>query len=773
MLKIRNLLGVFSLLTATTLLATGSAFGANYYWVGGNAGGDLWSIVGNWTSDTPGGTIAPPTANDIIHFDANASILHLNTIDDVAIGGAGTAIKIEATVPGDVSIVVDAALTLDNGPSGRAIDMTAAAHNLTLTGGTGAISFTGAAAPKIFDVALNRTLTITESIDNSTFLLTIWGDGNTFISGAISNTGGLTKAFAGTLTLSGINSYTGLTTVSAGKLNIQNNSALGTVAGITTVSAGASLQVQGNITSAEPLILNGGTALENVQDTNTLSGAITLATGAATIKSTAGQITLSGANNGLFALTFDCNTGDIVQSGVISNGLAPETVTKTGTGTLTLSAANLYAGLTTVSAGKLKITNADALGTVANGTNVAAGAGLQIQGTIVTTAEPLTLNGASALENLLNNNTWAGPISLGAASEIKATAGTLTLAASATINKATNLLTFIGGGNVIANGIISSSGGLTVSMTAIGNIVTLLATNTYSGTTTVNSGMLSTFTGTDIPDASPVNIAGAAGTAGLTLGADETIGDLSGTGNITLAANTLTVNQGTNQTYAGIIDGTGGLIKEGASALTLTGVNTYTGATTVNAGTLSFNAINTGVSAVTVNNAGTTLAGTGTIPGAVTMNTGTILAPGGANGTAVGILTINGLITFNGTSKYVMTMTGGAVDKIMAGNNLVAALGTPTIEFQLGYDTTGLVIPVTVIDFTSGGGTYTAFSGASLPAGFVVDAVEVGQMIRITAIPGGGAIPSLNQWGIIIAFILLTGGGVILMKRRKFTVSAG
>ncbi len=93
---------------------------------------------------------------------------------------------------------------------------------------------------------------------------------------------GLNKTTAGTVTLSGANTYTGATAISAGVLNIQNASALGTIAGATTVSSGAALQIQGVITTlAEGLTLNGtgisnDGALRNISGNNTYAGAITL-----------------------------------------------------------------------------------------------------------------------------------------------------------------------------------------------------------------------------------------------------------------------------------------------------------------------------------------------------------------------------------------------------------------------------------------------------------------------------------------------------------------
>jgi autotransporter-associated beta strand protein len=74
-------------------------------------------------------------------------------------------------------------------------------------------------------------------------------------------------------------------------------------------------------------------------------------------------------------------------------------------------------------------------------------------------------------------------------------------------------------------------------------------------------------------------------------GADETIGSLAGGGvtggNVTLGAATLTAGgNNTSTTYSGTLSGTGGLVKAGTGTLILAGANTYSGDTTVSAGTL-------------------------------------------------------------------------------------------------------------------------------------------------------------------------------------------
>lgn len=181
--------------------------------------------------------------------------------------------------------------------------------------------------------------------------------------------------------------------------------------------------------------------------------------------------------------------------------------------------------------------------------------------------------------------------------------GTLRLGAGFADDLSTRTITFLtAGGTLDTNGIDTSLaaslgsgvGGFT--KTGLGNL-TLNATATYAGTTNINAGTVTLGASNAIGNGGDLNIAGGAtlaiGTRNLTQRLVSTSGAsalLTGTGIITASQGFSFNHTGDTQIDA-VLAGAGGLLKQQANIITLTGLSTYTGVTEVRAGGLVFNSI--------------------------------------------------------------------------------------------------------------------------------------------------------------------------------------
>jgi autotransporter-associated beta strand protein len=519
----------------------------------------------------------------------------------------------------------------------------------------------------------------------------------------------LTKSGIGTLTLSNANTHSGVTTVNNGMLSISNSSALGTATGNTTVSSGASLELQGGITvGAEALTILGtgmsnSGALRNLSGTNVYGGAVTLGTGGATIQSDAGLLTVSGIIGGSAQPLTVQGTGNTTLGGVI--GTTTGTLTKAGTGTLILSGANTYTGQTLVNDGTLQIA-ADNVGTVGSITSSAVGRGsLSLNGGGISSVD-------TAARTILNATTIGGNLVIGDT----VNNGLMTFSSTVNLGGATRSLTVTS--DALFNGVVSNGG-----ITKLGTgTLTLSGANTYTGQTSVNGGVLSI--------SSNANLGAAATGATLnlndgTLRATATVGLWNGTPgtnnrDIVLGgtAGTFEVT-GVNETLsiAGAITGTGGLTKIGPGFLEIRQA-TYTGATNVNAGTLSFGAaIDPLNSAFNVGSSGTldingfsstigSLSGSGTVTntsGPATVSVGSITG----NTTFSGKLTngLSGGLSLNKIGGDTLTLTGAANDYT----------GTTTISGgSIALTGSGVLPATTQLTITSGSNfDVSAISGAS------------------------------------------------------------
>ena len=218
-------------------------------------------------------------------------------------------------------------------------------------------------------------------------------------------------------------------------------------------------------------------------------------------------------------------------------------LTKTGAGTLVLTAANHYTGATTVAGGVLSVNSL-----LANGTDSCLGAGTV-----------LVLDGGTLKYTGGANIVFNRSITLGAG--------------GGAIDQS-------GSNYLVSNGVISGSGSFTKTGSSL---LVLQASNTFTGDTRLVAGSLQISAGA--LQNSTLNMAsGDAGT--LAVSADSTLGGLSGSRNVSASGHTVSIgNNNQSTTYSGILS-SAAVTKIGTGVLTLTGGNTYTGLTTVAAGTL-------------------------------------------------------------------------------------------------------------------------------------------------------------------------------------------
>lgn len=342
------------------------------------------------------------------------------------------------------------------------------------------------------------------------------------------------KSGTGTWTLTGANTYTGVTTISAGILNIQNGSALGGTTSGTTITSGATLQIEGGISvGAEALTIRGAGApgatgaLENVSDTNNYDGLLTLGA-AGTISSDAGVLNLTNAGTitgATFGLTLT-GAGDGSIAGII--GTTSGTLTKTGAGKWTLTGASTFTGRTFISGGTLEFKTlknvsggASSLGaptTAANGT-------IDIGSTTIPGTLRFTGAADASSNRVINLAGTTGGATLDSSSATN-NKFVLTSALTAT-GLGDKLLTLTGtsiGDNEITGTIVNSTGFKTsVNKTGNGKWI-LSGASTYTGNTSVSAGSL-TLTTAFLANVADVNLTTGA-TLNLTFAGSDTINQL-------------------------------------------------------------------------------------------------------------------------------------------------------------------------------------------------------------------------------------------------------
>ncbi|EBX3118378.1 fibronectin-binding autotransporter adhesin ShdA [Salmonella enterica subsp. enterica serovar Virchow] len=391
---------------------------------------------------------------------------------------------------------------------------------------TGLSWYAGANSARVahgtFTVDADSTFTVTSELDETT--ATSGWDGSK-----------LTKQGDGTLILSNTGNDYGDTEIDGGILAAKDAASLGT--GDVTIAESATLALsQGtldnNVTGEGQIVKSGSDELIVTGDNN-YSGGTTIS---------GGTLTADHADS--------LGSGDIDNSGVLKVGegelentlFGSGSLVKTGTGELTLSGDNTYSGGTTISGGTLTADHADSLGSgdIDNSGVLKVGEGelentLSGSGSLVKTGTgELTLSG---------DNTYSG--------------GTIITGGTLTADHADSL----GTGAIANSGVLQvGEGELENTLSGSGSLVktgtgelTLSGDNSYSGGTTISDGTL---------------IADHADSLGS--------GDIDNSG-------VLKVGEGE---LKNTLSGSGLLVKTGTGELTLSGDNSYSGATTITDGTL-------------------------------------------------------------------------------------------------------------------------------------------------------------------------------------------
>jgi len=287
-----------------------------------------------------------------------------------------------------------------------------------------------------------------------------------------------------------------------------------------------------------------------------------------------------------------------------------------------------------------------------------------------------------------------------------------------------------GGAFVDSNGYdigISSAMSGTGALNKMGSgTLTLSGVNSFTGTTALSGGTLALLGNGSIATSAGVSLAAASAVLDISAAnGPRTIGDLNGVAGSTvvLGANDLVQGTANGSSFAGSIRGTGSMTKSGSGTLVLSGVNTYTGGTDVQAGTLRVNGSVVGDLSV---RSGAALGGVGTVGGLVTVANGGTLAPGNSPGT----LTVGSLALSAGST--LAFELGTLSDRIEVVNDLTLA-GHLSIE-----DSGGFGIGTYRLFSYGGAFSQSPLTFAALPVGysaanFSLDTTTAGQVNLIVS----------------------------------------
>jgi autotransporter-associated beta strand protein len=658
-----------------SLFAVQSAPSATYYWDNSSGVAGFGSAVGIWSAPTDPASNSPVgTGWSTSSTGAAATVIGTvttGTTDILNFGSSSTAL-----VGGTITVG-----TVNSG-------------NLTYGTTTSGIVLSGGA------ITLPAAATFT--VNNGNNAQTI----GSVLEGAATS---LTNAGPGTMVLTGANTYAGKTVIKAGRFIVNSIKAVGGEANALgqPLLADATIAIGATTASGNLTYIGTGDTTDRVIDLAGTTGGVTLdQSGTGLLKFTSA---LTATGNGAKTLTLQgstAGTGEIAGAIVDSTGVTA--LTKNGSGTWTLSSPNTFTGRTTVNGGTLAlgfgaittdmISPSSAL-TLGGGTLRLTGTGTQTLNGLTTNANTssrillgadqtlnlgefifagvnssLNLSAVAGGANATTSSVGTGIVVLtgqtpgtaihsgftvsdaggfglatvdGSDRVVRQTTGTTLLPASGAVSSTDYRVDNNAGGGAAAG-----SSSLTLTATADANSITV-DTTAANGVLTLNSGVelynsMWHFGGTG---SNTYQITGSDGEAGLKslLASDPININNYSTGPVTIASPILA-------------NGTNAVNLNGPGTTVFTGSNTYTGVTTVSAGTLkvaggtsAMATLSLGAAAYQQDGSDTSV----TLSGATDMKIGTVGAStftlnGGtflvtSNPAAAGNIGANGSVTFNQT----------------------------------------------------------------------------------------------------------------------------
>ena len=641
-------------------------------------------------------------------------------------------------------------------------------------GSSGAITFAGGTLRHGFVNLTDYSGRFAQSA-GSNYSVDDFGLNVTWATGLVS--GSVTKMGAGTLTLAGLNSYAGTTTLNAGAL-VFSNAGDQTLVG--AISGGGTLTKRG----AGTLTLRGASTFTG--GLNIAEGTVALAggddrlpTGMALLMRNGVSLDLGGQSQTLAALgaagygvvgnlgagRLLTSNGVYLQSGRFDatlQGIGPDarlwiggdthaSVLLNGSNDMVFSPDHnqvIIGYFVTGAAGTVRVGNAQALAAATEGVQVFAGT-LDLNGVTGVRARDIALLSGQA-SALINGDaslaaSFAQGINLGAAASSR----------------------MGGGGDLSLGGAISGPGG--IEKIGAGRLV-LTGANSYGGGTALTEGVLSVANDANLGSGRLSFQGGTLSNTGDIITARQATLDGAG-GVFNTAGGFLTIN--------GTVGGAGGLVKTGNNILTLNGAQTYTGATTVNAGLLKFAA--SGAVPSSVSSASFAVAAGARL---LFSDTHTVSAPITGAGMLVhefgGTTTLTGAATHTGGTSVIggtVQVGSGGSSGALAGNVALSNGGTLAFNRSDALGFAGVISGVgevvqrgagvlTLSSVSSFSGTITVQSGEINLSGSVANSA-----VTVTA---GGRLSGNGRVGALtVAGVLAPGNSPGLLTAGAATFASG